>query len=755
MASIDKPHEDDMIDLVDADHIELVDIDAGSSRVAPPTKHWRVLVVDDDDDVHQTTRFALGKAVILGRPIELLHAYSAAEAKRILREEDEIAVILVDVVMETPDAGLSLVRQIRGDGLRDLRVVLRTGQPGYAPELSVISEYEIDDYRTKSELTRIRLLTVLTAAIRTYAQIRMIGRNRNGLELIVESAKELFRRTNLELFSRGVLMQIANLLGIDSNGIVGVGTTGNRPFSEARVITGTGRFSRYIGMSLGDIGDQDLFQALEAARESDVPIQKDNYMALCFHGEGDRELCVLFDAVQEILPDDLALLKLFSTNIAIGFDNLSLVERLDRLAFLDPILDVPNLNAFEAALDDWRHGDGGEARMALVNIDSYPAIVAIYGPRVAHGLLEQVYRLLKGGQGNGDESLTVARVADGCLALLGRPRVLDVERVGAAFRRPYVVDGIEIAATATATLIDLNDRNAEPLSIIRTASAALLHVSQTQAGSCVVYDAVMRAAVERRIDLQVGLKRALETDAGLAVHLQPKFDLRDDTVVGAEALLRWTYRSEPVSPAEFIPIAEAIGLTASLTAFVVRTVGRWATSRPDQMRLPVAINLSMTDLNNPDFAGRLLNWLAAEQLTPASITFEVTEGIAMKDRPWAIQQVQALRSAGFRIALDDFGTGYSSLGYISRLPIDTLKIDKSFVAPLDVTSVHGSLAAIIVAMATTLDIECVAEGIETEEQKQVLKILGCRVGQGFLLGRPVLIDEFDRRFAPGRERRRA
>lgn len=724
------------------DLIEFVD-DGPGLEIPAQSRVWNVLVVDDDDDVHQATRFALGQTEILGRSVRLIHAHSAAEARQILGDEADIAVALVDVVMETSDAGLKLVSDMRQDGRRETRIVLRTGQPGYAPELSVIAGYEIDDYRTKSELTRTRLLTVLTASIRAYDQICTINRSRAGLEMIVESATELFRRTNLELFSKGVLTQIASLLGITPNGIVCVGTDHGKPYAEGHIVSGTGRFGGHLGMSPAALNDPTLLQILEDARLSSQPVLRDHYMALCFRHMGGRELSVLIETTSEIASSDLALLKLFSTNIAIGFDNITLVERLDHLAYVDPVLDIPNLNAFEVALEERRKSPSPDARIALVSIDSYSSILATYGSRVAHLYLGEIYGALTSPCG---APITAARVGDSCFALLGKVDDFDEEQIARIFERSYCIDGIDIAATATAALLDLRDQYMDAPAIMRMANAALLHVIQTQPGHSVVYDAETQAHVEARIALQIGLKQAVKTGEGLCVHLQPKINLLTEEIVGAEALLRWTFEGQTVSPVRFIPIAEACGLSSDLTEFVVRAVGQWTAGRGVRPAIPVAVNLSMADLNHPAFAARLMKWMAEEGLSAENISFEVTEGIAMQDKPWAIEQVRILKAAGYRIALDDFGTGYSSLSYFSQLPIDTLKIDKSFVRGLDIRTARDSLAAIIVGMAGALGVDCVAEGIETEEQKQALQFLGCTIGQGFLFSRPLAMDAFDAQY---------
>ena len=176
------------------DHDDLVFLDEQPAAPASTSARsvWRVMIIDDDEDVHSTTTFALGNLEMQHRPLEFVHAYSAGQARELLKHESDIAVILLDVVMEQDDAGLHLVRHIRETlKMSDVRIILRTGQPGYAPEIDAIRDFDINDYKTKSELTRIKLFTTVTAAIRSYEQIRSISNSRLGLDRIVHASTQL------------------------------------------------------------------------------------------------------------------------------------------------------------------------------------------------------------------------------------------------------------------------------------------------------------------------------------------------------------------------------------------------------------------------------------------------------------------------------------------------------------------------------------------------------------------------------------
>tara|TARA_B100000378_G_scaffold151097_1_gene121943 strand:- start:497 stop:1405 length:909 start_codon:yes stop_codon:yes gene_type:complete len=287
---------------------------------------------------------------------------------------------------------------------------------------------------------------------------------------------------------------------------------------------------------------------------------------------------------------------------------------------------------------------------------------------------------------------------------------------------------------------DLPNSEAEAVTAV---TAALVHVRSSNDGTHVAYGSPEREAWKRRNILQRALKADSQSFDGLMTYLQPQVDLTTGETVGAEALLRWQHEGEAISPVEFIPIAEASGLTRALTGFVLRETARWTRSYrwSDGRPLPIAINLSMADLNVPGFSIWLLSQLEELELQPDQIAFEITEAIAMSGKV-AIRQIHELSRQGYSFSLDDFGTGYSSLGQLERLPFKSLKIDRSFVRRLTPQTAPSSLCSVIVGMSDLLSLDCVAEGIETEEQREAICRMGCRHGQGFLFGRPMPMVDF-------------
>jgi EAL domain-containing protein (putative c-di-GMP-specific phosphodiesterase class I) len=230
--------------------------------------------------------------------------------------------------------------------------------------------------------------------------------------------------------------------------------------------------------------------------------------------------------------------------------------------------------------------------------------------------------------------------------------------------------------------------------------------------------------------MQQDLRQAL-VDGGFEIHYQPVVDLGDDVVTGCEALLRWRHPERGmISPAEFIPVAEDTGLIVELGEWVLRTACAEAASWPDHVRL--AVNVSPVQLKCPTLGLKIASALAASGLPASRLELEITEAVLIRDDEAALAILHQLRTIGVRIALDDFGTGYSSLSYLKRFPFDKIKIDRSFIS--DIAEIGGSSAIVqaVVNIAASRNMTTTAEGVETQQQKERLRALGCTEMQGYL-----------------------
>src|ERR1700754_548672 len=232
----------------DDDVLHLLD-DEPAPDVVHARRAWTIAVVDDDPAVHEGTRFALYDYALHGQGLEIVSAYSAEEGRDLMRDTPNIAVVLLDVVMETDDAGLSLVDYIRNELKNEtVRIILRTGQPGQAPERRVIVDYDINDYKAKTELTRAKLFTSLTAALRGYQQLQRMLETRRGLEMIIEGASTLFDFKSMQRLAEGVLTQLATLINVECGGILVLRDSANE-LEKFSILAGSGSYRHFAGTS--------------------------------------------------------------------------------------------------------------------------------------------------------------------------------------------------------------------------------------------------------------------------------------------------------------------------------------------------------------------------------------------------------------------------------------------------------------------------------------------------------------------------
>ena len=299
-------------------------------RLYDPEHHVWVLP-DDDDEVHAVTRLILAKMRYKERGVELLTARSAAEARQVLMHESDIAAILLDVVMETDDAGLQLVRTIRNDlGNRSVRIILRTGQPGQAPEDRVIVDYDINDYKAKSELTAQKLFATVVAALRAYETIVSLEKTRVGLERILDSTGTLFQVHSLQQFASGVLTQLSAFLGCQPNGVLclqpepGLHLDGSPAHDDLRILASSGAFdnymSKYAGRATGHDGE--VFALARQAIREERNLLTENYTVLYLDAGGTQSTVTLLHGGLGVTDEsDQKLLEVFAAKIAIALAN--------------------------------------------------------------------------------------------------------------------------------------------------------------------------------------------------------------------------------------------------------------------------------------------------------------------------------------------------------------------------------------------------------------------------------------------------
>lgn len=300
-----------------------------------PGDAWTVLVVDDEPEVHAVTGMVLADVRFKDRPVKLLGAHSAREAREILAQRRDVAVVLLDVVMETDDAGLQLVRHIRQDlGNRAVRIILRTGQPGQAPERDVILAYDINDYKAKTELTSQKLFTTLVAALRSYEDILALDMSRQGLRKIIDASSSLLQARSMTLFASGVLTQLSAVLGTPVSGIVCAqrGRPGSRGEAarEVFILAGAGVYEGATDRPLTEHADDPVVTAINAALAAKAHQYAGDHMVLYINTPNGREVVAYLQTGRPLTALDEQLVEVFCGKVSVGFDNLYLYEQLRR-----------------------------------------------------------------------------------------------------------------------------------------------------------------------------------------------------------------------------------------------------------------------------------------------------------------------------------------------------------------------------------------------------------------------------------------
>jgi predicted signal transduction protein with EAL and GGDEF domain len=375
-------------------------------------------------------------------------------------------------------------------------------------------------------------------------------------------------------------------------------------------------------------------------------------------------------------------------------------------------------------------------------------------------LLRRVAERLAGLVREGD---TVARVGGDEFTLLS-PEVAGVEetveiaeRVLKVFQQPWALDGHEFHVTTSVGIAIYPNDGEDAESLLRNADTAMYRAKEQGRNNYQLYTPAMNARIAERLAVENSLRHGL-VSGEFAVHYQPQVNIDTGQIVGTEALVRWQHPERGlVLPAEFIPVAEETGLIVPLGEWVLRTAcaqnRAWQEAGLPPLR--VAVNLSARQFQQRDLKSMVAQVLGETGLDPHCLQLEITEGVAMQDAEFTITMLRELRGMGIQIAIDDFGTGHSSLSYLRRLPIDVVKIDRSFVCDLTTDPNDAAIASTIVAMAHNLKLRVIAEGVETEEQLTFLKEQQCDEFQGYLFSKPVPAEKLEKIVVRGRRRSRA
>jgi diguanylate cyclase (GGDEF)-like protein/PAS domain S-box-containing protein len=662
-----------------------------------------------------------------------------------LTKEGNYALALLPIVVEQRMVGIVILRT-REAGIFDdaeLRLLL---------ELVSNLSFALDHIEKEEKLRRVT---------RVYAVLSGI----NTLILRVRDRDELFREA----------CRIAVAQGHFLKAWLGLAACGSQPFRMVAAEGGNALFFQSLEKELSKkllTGKGLVAQAIatrkpvisnDAANDPEVLLKGDIIAAgvrsiavlpLVVAGESIGVLTLNADAPGFFDGEEMKLLVELAGDIAFAIDHIGKQERLDYVAYYDVLTGLANRSLFLDRVDQYmRSATAGGHKLAvfLVDLERFRNINDSLGRPAGDDLLKQAAVWLT--RKAGDASV-VARVGADQFAVVlpevrqeGNVARLIQNWMDASLAHPFRLNDavFRIAAKVGVALFPEDGTSADL--VLRNAEAALKK-AKTSGQRYLFYTQTMTDAVTGRLTLENHLRQALDSEQ-FVLHYQPKMNLQSGRVAGVEALIRW---NDPltglVPPGRFIPILEETGM--------IQEVGRWALRKAiaDYLRwraagLPavrIAVNVSPLQLRSRGFIAEIEEAIGIDPLAAAGLELEITESVIMEDVPHSIASLQAIRAMGVTIAIDDFGTGFSSLSHLAKLPVDTLKIDRSFV--IDMTSGREGLALVstIVGLAHALRLKVVAEGVETEEQSRLLHLLSCDEMQGFLFSKPVSGEIFEAKF---------
>jgi diguanylate cyclase (GGDEF)-like protein len=445
--------------------------------------------------------------------------------------------------------------------------------------------------------------------------------------------------------------------------------------------------------------------------------------------------------------EEMRLLLELAGDISFALEHIKKAEKLDYLAYYDELTGLANRTLFLERVGQKLLAAASSNREVAVfasDIERFRTINDALGRQVGDDLLRQIADRFR--KAAGDES-RLARIGADHFAVVSAEAQneeqlarLTEARLNECFGPPFRIGGSEVRASAKVGIAVFPHDGADADTLLRNAEAAVKK-AKASGERYLFYAQEMTERIAEKLSLESKLRQALEKEE-FVLHYQPKVDLERRSIVGVEALIRWqSPELGLVPPLQFIPLLEETGL--------ILQVGSWALRRAALehrgwvelgLKPPrVAVNVSPIQLRQRDFVA-VVEQAIIDGLAPTGIDLEITESLIMEDIEANIQKLNAVRSLGIKVAIDDFGTGYSSLGYLAKLPVQSLKIDRSFITAMHKDANAMTLVSTIVSLAHALRLKVVAEGVETEEQAKILRLLKCDEMQGYLFSKPLPVD---------------
>ncbi len=482
-------------------------------------------------------------------------------------------------------------------------------------------------------------------------------------------------------------------------------------------------------------------------------------------GKGTREVDMeaMKAGASDYLCKKAITVQLLERSIRYAIERKRSEERILQMAYFDILTNLPNRSLFHDRLKQaLAHAERYKVKIALLflDLDNFKRINDTLEHRAGDLLLQAVAERLSNyvrmadtvaRQGVEASTSTIARLGgDEFIVLLKEINSMQnvakvAQRILSIISKPYRLEGHEVFVTASIGIAlyptDGNDAD----TLLKNADTAMYHAKEQGKDNFQFYKQSMNASAFERLILESCLRRAMDREEFL-LYYQPRMDIRTEKIVGMEALIRWNHPEKGLlHPREFIPLAEETGIILPMGEWVLKTACEqnkiWLGRNPFHTRIVISLNLSGQQLRQDSFIKIVEKVVDDTELDPKYIELEITESVIMKNPEMTITTLYKLKNMGLRLSMDDFGTGYSSFNHLKRFPLDIIKIDRSFIKDITRNSEDMAIVKAIIAMAHTLKLNVIAEGVETEQQLAFLREQGCDEIQGYVLSRPIPAEE--------------
>ncbi|WP_334127788.1 putative bifunctional diguanylate cyclase/phosphodiesterase [Sneathiella sp.] len=687
---------------------------------------------------------ALDSFVVGHVPVVFMIADSAPQARRMLEENPDTAVLVLDVSGEKAGDGLALIQRLRQEMKnRATRIVLFGERAATAPAGNPFLDYDVSDYRDGAALSLATLCTSLTIALQSYERLVSEESSKQSLQSILDITRQLYDVRSVEDFCLTILTQLQVICNNVEDCLFAIP---NEHSGELTITAGKGIYAPAAKQRLCDVVDRPLFEAIIAASTSRQNVFSEAASILSIRRDDRLKGVVLLQNRVPLSFIETRQIELICANITLGLENADMFEEIKRIAFNDSLTGLDSRAKFRSDVQSYIEAtarpEGRKLVVVQFTLEHLPELNIALGHDAGDALLqfvsEQLTRLFP-------KAIALARTSGNGFSLcLAYTRSRDLKQIpkiiyrlfeqGRARREniPHINPRIGLA------LYPADADNAAAL--WRNTNIALANLKIRNGSYFCFYNNEIECEINARVEMNNALRTGIRRN-DLSLKFQPQVSLSSGQVVGVEALVRWQREAGHfVAPNEFIPVAESSGLIAPISEWVLQEALRqrreWLDAGADGFR--VAVNMSLSIFQDDDFVELIRKTLMATGCPARLLELEVTESVIMENPEQALKNFRALRSLGVSFSIDDFGTGYSSLSYLRRLPVSTLKIDKTFIDGLGGGNTDDAvIARTIISLGHNLGLAVMAEGVEAPEQAEILLRENCQYAQGFLFSEPV------------------